>query len=107
MNQADLGISPAVVYENGIPLAFPNSMHQTIRDEGNGRYSVWEGYLYFSSSDNTDPRANGRVYAIEWPHPIQPILQWVSYLVSIAGIIVLFFGQHLTAKKHRLPTPHS
>jgi hypothetical protein len=88
MNQADLGISPAVVYENGVPLAFPNSMHQEIRDDGNGRYSIWNGYLYFSSSDNSDPRTNGRVYEIKWPNPIPPFLQWLSYLVGIAGILV-------------------
>ena len=31
MSQADLGVSPAVVYENGVPLASPNSEQKEIR----------------------------------------------------------------------------
>lgn len=64
MNQADLGFWPAVVYEDGIPLAAPNALHQSIRDNGNGGFSVWNGSLYFSSSDNTNPRTNGRKYEL-------------------------------------------
>jgi hypothetical protein len=86
MNQAELVSSPAVVYENGAPLEFPNSMHKDIRETGKGRYSIWNGYLYFSSSDNSDPRTNGRVYEIEWPTPIPPILQWISYLAGFFGL---------------------
>ena len=96
MSQADLGVSPAIVYENSIPLERPNSMHQEIRELGNGRYSVWEGKLYFSSSDNTDPRANGRVYELEWPRPIPLSLQWLTYLMSIAGVALIFLGKRIT-----------
>ncbi len=96
MSQADLGSSPAVVYENGIPLALPNSKPKGISNDGNGRYSVSGGYLYFASSDNTDPRFNGRTYELAWPHPIQPVLQWLSYLVSLLGMAMLFFRESLT-----------
>jgi len=89
MNQADLGQSPAVVYENGIPLSSPNSLHQTIKDDGMGGYSIWNGNLYFSSSDNTDPRTNGRKYEIEWPHPLRPVLQWIAYIAGILGLVML------------------
>ncbi len=98
MSQADLGKSPAVVYENGIPLQWPNSLHQAIREKGNGRYSVWEGTLFFSSSDNTDPRVNGRVYEIEWPRPIPPILQRLSYLIGISGVSLIFLGKYIMQK---------
>lgn len=98
MSQADLGRSPAVVYENDIPLKRPNSLRKAIREKGNGRYSVWEGDLYFSSSDNTDPRVNGRKYEIEWPYPIPPALQWLSYLISIAGIALIFLGKYIMPK---------
>lgn len=95
MSQSDLGQSPAIVYENGVPLPFPNSIHQTIRERGEGRYSLWEGALYFSASDNTDPRVNGRKYEMRWSYPIQPIWQWLSYLAGISGVVVVFFDEHL------------
>ena len=31
---------------------------------GRGRYSHWGRYIYFSSTDNTDPRKNGRSYKL-------------------------------------------
>jgi hypothetical protein len=96
MSQADLGASPAIVYENDIPLQQPNSLHQAIREMGNGRYSVWEGKLYFSSSDNTDPRVNGRVYELEWPRPIPLSVQWLSFLISILGVALIFLGKRIT-----------
>ena len=102
MNQNDLGISPALIYENGVPLAWPNSSHQEIWEKGNGRYSVWNGSLYFSTSDNSDPRTNGRIYEIEWPRPIPPILQWVSYLVGIGGVLVVLWSIAYN-EKHRFP----
>ena len=36
--------------------------HQTIRKRGGGAYSHWAGAIYFSSTDNSDPRGNGRTY---------------------------------------------
>jgi len=95
MSQDDLGLSPAVVYENGIPLSSPNSLHQTIKDDGNGGYSVWNGNLYFSSSDNSDPRTNGRKYELEWPHPLRPVLQWIAYMGGILGLAMLVFRERL------------
>ena len=105
MSQADLGTSPAVVYENDIPLQSPNSMHLDIQEMGNGRYSVWEGKLYFSTSDNTDPRVNGRVYELEWPRPIPLSLQWLSYLMSISGIVLFFLNKYINQKNLRTGKP--
>ena len=99
MSHADLGLSPAIVYENDVPLTWPNSLHQPIREAGKGRYSLWEGYLYFSSSDNTDPRTNGRVYELEWPRPLPPVWQQRSYLIGILGIALIFLGKYFTSKK--------
>lgn len=50
-------------FENGKELGPAHSAHADIRTLGKGRFSHWSGHLYFSSSDNTDPRANGRTYA--------------------------------------------
>lgn len=85
MDQSKLGSSPAVVFEDDTPLAGANSMHQEIREKGGGRYSVWRGSLYLSTSDNSDPRTNGRVYSIVWPRPITTPWKQVSYILGVAG----------------------
>jgi hypothetical protein len=95
MGQDDLGFSPVVVYENGIPLSSPNALHQTIKDEGNGGYSVWNGNLFFSSSDNSDPRTNGRKYELEWPHPLRTVFQRIAYIGSMLGLVMMAFRERL------------
>src|SRR4029077_6571352 len=40
----------------------PHVAHRSIREEGCGRYSRWGDTVYFSTSDNSDPRSNGRLY---------------------------------------------
>ena len=57
--------------EEGRELGPAHSMHETIRESGGGAYSHWAGdprpetqRLYFSASDNSDPRTNGKKY--EW-----------------------------------------
>jgi glycosyltransferase involved in cell wall biosynthesis len=54
-------------------------LHDDIRAQGGGRYSVWKDSLYFSSSDNTDPRTNQRSYVLRRakiapPAPSLPIM---------------------------------
>jgi SAM-dependent methyltransferase len=58
---------PIAILEDGLPLPGPaNALHEDIRRNGKGRSSFWKGYVYFSTSDNTDPRTNGRRYEIEY-----------------------------------------
>jgi SAM-dependent methyltransferase len=58
------------LYENDTPLLPGDALHDTIRTEGRGSYSVWlagsRWVLYMSTSDNTDPNRNGRTYALRW-----------------------------------------
>ncbi|MHB8769968.1 MAG: glycosyltransferase [Syntrophales bacterium] len=70
---------PAQVLEDGIPLTIPDCCHAEIADKGAGRYSLWGGFLYFSTSDNSDPRTNGRTYDLYWPKLPSPLLVWMSY----------------------------
>jgi MoaA/NifB/PqqE/SkfB family radical SAM enzyme len=56
--------SELVLFENEKPLT-PHSAHEDIRRRGQGRFSHWGRTLYFSSTDNTDPRTNQRAYRIE------------------------------------------
>jgi hypothetical protein len=54
--------SSLILLEDGVPIGSPHSLHAEIRERGNGLFSHWQGALLFSTSDNTDPRANGRLY---------------------------------------------
>jgi hypothetical protein len=68
--------SPALLCEDGKPIGPAHTLHAQIRDNGAGRYSLWSGTLYFSSSDYTDADANGRRYRIVIP----PV--WYRVLMS-------------------------
>jgi 2-polyprenyl-6-hydroxyphenyl methylase/3-demethylubiquinone-9 3-methyltransferase len=56
--------SPVFVYEGSDQLEFPHSLHDQIVRYGAGRFSHWGEDVLFSTSDNTDPRTNGRVYRL-------------------------------------------
>lgn len=60
----ETGRSHLRLFEDGHSLGPPHVAHTEIRAQGNGRYSHWGQWLYFSASDDTDPRANGRVYTM-------------------------------------------
>jgi len=64
------GHSDLVLLEDGKPLGPAHSAHADIRKEGGGRYSHWGARtLWFSASDNSDPRTNGREYKAVYPGP--------------------------------------
>ena len=50
------------LYEDGKEIGPAHTAHADIRSGGKGRFSNWGNALYFSASDNTDPRSNGRTY---------------------------------------------
>ena len=56
------------IFENGKELGAAHSVHTDISNLGGGRFSHWGGSdgtamnLYFSASDNTNPKTNGRIY---------------------------------------------
>lgn len=56
--------SPVFVFEGPDQLQFPHSLHDQIAQYGAGRFSHWGDYVLFSSSDNSDPRTNGRTYRL-------------------------------------------
>jgi len=62
--------SQLLLYEDGKLLGPPHSAHVDIMAQGMGRWSHWGAHsIQFSSSDNTDPRTNGRQYRIVNPGP--------------------------------------
>ena len=61
--------SPVVIYEDGKPLGPAHCRHEDVGVFGYGCFSHWRGQGYvFSSSDNSDPNTNGRVYWVVIPH---------------------------------------
>ncbi|HYA76302.1 MAG TPA: sulfotransferase [Burkholderiaceae bacterium] len=57
--------SPLRVFECGKALGPAHELHFRIRREGGGRYSHWQNKLLFSSTDNSSPNDNGRVYSFD------------------------------------------
>jgi len=63
-DHADPKRSTLVVEEDGVALAPGNVPLDTVQKVGRGSFLHWGGALYFSSSDNSDPRSNGREYRV-------------------------------------------
>jgi hypothetical protein len=76
------------IFEDGLRLGPAHALHSEIAALGSGRYSHWQGYLVFSSSDNTDPRSNGRIYSIrQSPSGILVLLTTaIGILISLTSI---------------------
>ena len=56
--------SNLLLYENDDLLQPAHSLHEDIQDRGEGRYSHWKDYLYFSTSNGSDPNKNGCTYRV-------------------------------------------
>jgi SAM-dependent methyltransferase len=50
------------VFEDGNRIGRPHTPIGLIETEGNGDFSHWDGMLYFSASDNSDPNTNDHCY---------------------------------------------
>lgn len=84
---SDPQVSRLILLENGKVIGKPHTLHDSIRTTGLGNYSHWGNSLYFSASDCSDPRANGRRYEIV----MQSVLsQWVYASGSIATMALVF-----------------
>jgi hypothetical protein len=59
--------SKLLLCEDGVAIGPARSGHAEIAKEGRGRYSHWGSGIMFSTSDNSDPNRNGRIYSIVNP----------------------------------------
>jgi len=59
--------SPVSLLEDGVEIGPSHSTHASIRNEGMGAFSHWGDSILFSTSDNSNPNNNGRVYEIRFP----------------------------------------
>ena len=76
------------VFEDGRQLGPPHTPHDFIRGDGRGQFSHWESTLYFSGSDNSDPRANGRTYRFVTGATLSPgfLGAWAIGVLALAGL---------------------
>src|SRR6266542_2723466 len=82
------------LYENRRRLGPPHRPHFYIRDDGFGQFSHWGRTLYFSSSDNSDPRTNGRTYTIITAASLPFALVWIwGALVLVSGALWIDLGR--------------
>ena len=87
---ANPGASQVQLFENGAPLGPAHAVHSDIRARGGGLFSHWGDVLYFSTSDNADPRTPGREYAIrgsrrEGDIPHRNVLRGYEVVPSFIG----------------------
>jgi O-methyltransferase len=74
------------IFEDGRALGPGHSAHDAIRRDGSGRYSHWHDVVYFSASDNTDPRRNRRRYMAYVPETtVDPDRRRLQNLVAQAS----------------------
>ena len=57
-------LSEYQLFEDSCLLGPAEALHDDIRQHGGGRYSLWGRSVYFSASDNSDARYNGRTYVL-------------------------------------------
>ncbi len=66
------------LFEEGIEIGPAHTLHDEIRTRGGGRFSHWGGRLWFSTTDGSDPHANGRTYLALVPRggsgPVEALL---------------------------------
>lgn len=91
--------------EDGRLLGPSHSPYETIRDGGSGRYSHWDAQLYFSASDSTDPRSNGRRYSIA-AEVVPRQLVWLAVWLFDALALVIawpWLVSHATSFRRVVP----
>jgi 2-polyprenyl-3-methyl-5-hydroxy-6-metoxy-1,4-benzoquinol methylase len=80
-------VSVLRLYEDGLQLGPPHASHDEIQRSGAGLYAHWKRTLYFSSSDGSDPRVNGRRYEVRAPDvPLGAPDGWPAITVPAAWI---------------------
>jgi hypothetical protein len=76
------------LYEGERRLGPPHRPHEFIQTDGLGQFSHWGATLSFSSSDNSDPRTNGRIYRVSTAATLSSAVTsfWSLCLAATAGL---------------------
>jgi hypothetical protein len=89
---------PMTLFEADAPLR-REDMHDLIRQTGRGRYSHWANTLYFSSSDGSDPRTNGRSYRYRVQSTVRSGVLFLPALSGGLGLVLLGFAARATPSR--------
>lgn len=77
---------PVGLFENNIPLGPQHESQSLIDAYGRGNYIIRNNFLFFSTSDNSDPRTNGREYTLKWPAQARLRYQIIAYAAILFGL---------------------
>jgi hypothetical protein len=87
-NNKNPSISDLRLFEDGKELGPAHTMVTTIKSAGRGVFSHWGHQIYFSASDGTSPKTNGRTYVARFS--VYPVLE--VYQTGVLAPIALFAG---------------
>lgn len=80
-------VSNLELYESGRLLDPAHTGHVDIRELGKGRYSHWRAKLWFSASDSSDPRTNGRTYSVSVRVSVNPLVPATVALFDLLALV--------------------
>lgn len=78
--------------ENGVMLSSYSSRETSVAKVGQGIFAISrEGQLFLSATDNSDPRTNGRLYAIDTPLRVSKLIPAILFAgwLATAGFLFL------------------
>ncbi len=81
--------SRVTLTENGTPLIMKLGTPVVVRLDGSGSWSHLPGKLIFSSTDNSDPRTNGRHYVAHSPPFYSRRIGYAALAVFLAAVLLL------------------
>ncbi|SMD15950.1 hypothetical protein [Rhizobium sp. RU36D] len=88
-DEANGALNRLILMENGRALGPAATSHDVIRKEGQGRFSHWQGHVWFSTVDGSNPKTNSYTYTGVIKGEIRlPFL--IAYWVGIAVTIFVF-----------------
>jgi len=91
------GSSELRLFEDGRELGPAHAPHASIRATGGGAFSHWGESLYFSTSDDSDPRSNGRHYEARLPPRLEAAMAVPGLVVMcLAAALALFAALAVT-----------
>jgi lysophospholipase L1-like esterase len=99
--------SSARLFEDGARLGPAHSLHARIAEVGAGAYSHWGNAVYFSTSDNSDPRGNGKTYVFGVTASLPVKMFALIAVVSTGSLLLLWSPWLIPLTKSRLQNRRS